>query len=488
MAADNAKDLISQGHDLANDNKLQLAADKFYAAIQLEPFNTNAKSAFLYTRQRMCKFDALFRTQATLLCDAIRDGKHSPPFSTFVITDDPVVQYMAACATSKIQSDSVTPYTSWKPQEGKLKIGYISSYFRRHALSVLIAEVLKMHNRDMLEIYIFAYGDAQETPERQRIMDYCDHFINLKGTPDIEAAEMIRNMGINMLVDMNGYSGHIRPGILSRRPAPVQGLWMSYPNTLGAIWSDFYISDRYIVETREHEKSFHERVYTMSRCCWTYDTQNRTIDESATRESEGLPEDAIILGNFNGTHKVSYLLLSMWMTILSSTENTYLWTMISSNVTLETLRDVARSWGIDPQRIISTKMIDHKKHLGRFRLVDLILDTFPCNGHTLSMDALWACCPMITYAGKTPISRVASSALRTQGFDDLVTHSPQEYIDLAIELIEDAPRRSSIRERMRVQKTEGLLFNQKQFVAELDSIYVRIWDDFKGDVCFDPQL
>jgi predicted O-linked N-acetylglucosamine transferase (SPINDLY family) len=359
----------------------------------------------------------------------------------------------------------------------------MSSYFRKHALSVLIAEILKLHNRDMFEIYIFSYGEAKEdTQERKRIMEYADHFINLRGTNDKDSAVLIRDLGINILFDMNGYSGNIRPGILALRPAPVQALWMSYPNTVGGPYTDYYISDRYIVETEEHAKSFTEKVKRLSRCCWTYDTESRVPDYSITRETEGLPKDAIVLGNFNGVHKMSFLTISLWMEILQKTDNTLLWTMESNHLMRPAMQELAKKYGVDPKRILPAAIVPHAKHLGRFQAVDLVLDTFPCNGHTLTMDALWAGCPVVTYAGRTPVGRVAGSALRTQGFDQLVAQSPQEYVNTAVEICKNPDLRQYIRTEMMERRYSGTLFDQKSFVRELDSIYMEIWQEAKQEL------
>lgn len=490
MAKTLSEEVASRASKLTSEKRFAEALPVFYQAIMLDNNNTRAKTGYLYTSQQMCKFDSTFRTQAMLLRNQILNGRPAPPFSAFIMFDERQVQLLAAKTTSADNQRGIVPYKSWLPQSGKrIKVGYISSYFRRHALSLLIAEVLKMHNREELEIYVFSYGDANEDlPERQRIRDYADHFINLKGIDDARAAALIHKIGLQLLIDMNGFSGHIRPGILCRKPAPVQGLWMSYPNTTGAAWADFYISDRYIVESDEHFESFTEKVYRMSRCCWTYDTINRPTSNVLTRKKCGLPNDGIVLGNFNSTHKMSYLSMVMWMTILSRTKNTYLWTMAAPTGSLENIQVMAEKWGIDKSRIIKADMIPHDQHLGRFRLVDLVLDTFPCNGHTLSMDALWSCCPMITMAGRTPISRVASSALRTSGFDYLVTHSPEQYIELAVSLINNPHALQKIREEMLSVKETGNLFNQQQFVSELDSIYAQIWNDFKVQRCFDAQL
>jgi len=254
---------------------------------------------------------------------------------------------------------------------------------------------------------------------------------------------------------------------------------MSYPNTIGGFWTDYYISDKYIVETAEHEKSFTERVKKLSRCCWTYDTEGRTFDFSVTRENAGLPKNAVVLGNFNGSHKMSHLTLTMWMEILQRTTNTVLYSMESNHYMTMAMAKLADQYGVDPKRIIPAQSIQHAKHLGRFAIVDLVLDTTPCTGHTLSMDSLWGGCPLVTYAGNTPVARVGASAVRTLGFDNLVASSPMDYVNKAVELCWNNDLRHELRTQTLDRRMTGGLFDQKSFVTELDAMYLEIWDESK---------
>ncbi|SCX57736.1 hypothetical protein [Variovorax sp. EL159] len=371
------------------------------------------------------------------------------------------------------------------PDHRRLRIGYIGRDFCFQATSYLMAGVLEQHDRERFELVCFDFSpDDTDVPGmaedvrverrsfRARLERCFDRIVSLHGLDAAESARRIREAEI----DIAAYTS--RPvddafAMLALRPAPVQVAYLYYPATTGAPFIDYLVADPVVVPP-ESERFYSERILRMPNAYQPHD--HRRVEPSAlTRADFNVPADALVLANFNQSYKITPEVFALWCSLLRERPDAVLWLLGESPEAQQNLRAQAVLQGVAAHRIGFGKSIPMRAHLGRLRhCVDLVLDTFPYGGHTLTSDALWAGTPVLTRMGDTFASRVAGSLLHAVGLPELVTHSAADYLDRARALCADAPRRQALREHLARARGASPLFDTTRYVRDLEAAYLRI--------------
>jgi predicted O-linked N-acetylglucosamine transferase (SPINDLY family) len=148
--------------------------------------------------------------------------------------------------------------------------------------------------------------------------------------------------------------------------------------------------------------------------------------------------------------------------------------MRDSEATERNLRNEAQSCGIDPARLVFADWLPREQHLARHSLADLFLDTLPCNAHTTASDALWAALPVVTQLGEAFAGRVGASLLTAIGLPELVTHTVEEYEDLALRLASDPILLKACRKRLKANRLSYPLFDTERFRRHLEASYLKM--------------
>ncbi|XP_013781947.1 UDP-N-acetylglucosamine--peptide N-acetylglucosaminyltransferase 110 kDa subunit isoform X2 [Limulus polyphemus] len=195
-----------------------------------------------------------------------------------------------------------------------------------------------------------------------------------------------------------------------------------------------------------------------------------------SRQQYGLPENAIVYCNFNQLYKIDPATLQMWANILKRVPNGVLWLLRFPAVGEANIIAHSNNMGVSSNRIIFSNVAAKEEHVRRGQLADVCLDTPLCNGHTTGMDVLWAGTPMVTLPGETLASRVASSQLTCLGLSELISHSRQEYEDVAVRLGNDRDFLKAIRAKVWRARTESNLFNVKVYTSNLEKLYRKTWE------------
>lgn len=353
---------------------------------------------------------------------------------------------------------------------GRLRIGYLSADFRNHPVAHLITEVIAAHDREHFEAHLYAYGPEVDDEERRRLIAAADNFTVISQMDDLQAAQLIRDDRIDILIDLTGYTTHARLGICALRPAPVIASWIGYVGTLGEPrLADYIISDA-VATPPAHAAYFSEALALMPECFQPNCPLTPQADPPA-RAAENLPADAVVFCSFNQVFKFTPQLWDDWCEILRKVPQGVLWIapgsaeVIRSNLLKETM---AR--GIDPGRIIFAKRQSLADHRARIALADIALDTYPYNSGATASDALRAGVPLITCMGETFVSRMAGSLLHALGMHELCTTSRPDYISLAIELANDAARRDAIRRKLVERLGTSVLYQSDRFAAQLEQL------------------
>jgi len=287
-----------------------------------------------------------------------------------------------------------------------------------------------------------------------------------------EATQRMQADGIDILIDLTGFTQSSRSGILALRPAPTQVNWLGFPGTMGAL-ADYLIGDAYITPP-EHAACYAEKLALLPD---TYQPNNRERPMAAipTRAECGLPQDAIVLCCFNQTFKITPQLFEIWMNVLRETPRAVLWLLECNLWAMDNLRQAALAHGVDAERLIFAPRVPMEQHLARHRCADLFLDTLPYNAHTTASDALWAGLPLLTCSGDTFASRVAGSLLQAAGLPELVTTNLAEYESLALRLAAHPDDLAALRRKLGDNLPGMPLFDSPHFTRYLEQAYRAMW-------------
>lgn len=357
---------------------------------------------------------------------------------------------------------------------GKITLGYLSGDFRNHAISHLTRGLYGLHDRADFEVLALSYGPDDGSPYRAGITRDCDRFIDLAGLTDRAAAQRILDERVDILIDLTGHTTEARLGICARRPAPVQVTYLGFPGTSGADFFDYLVADR-IVIPEGHAAHYSERIVTLPHAYQVNDNRQEVAAWDVRRRDQGLPDDGFVFCSFNRCVKLDPIMFGAWMAILARVPRSVLWLWRDAATTEENLRREAEARGIDGARLVFADKQPKDRHLARFALADLALDTRLYNGHTTTSDALWAGVPVVTLLGRHFASRVSASLLTAVGLGELVSESLEAYVDLAARLALDRDELAAVKKRLGRGRLRAPLFDTARFVANLEAAYRVMW-------------
>ncbi len=359
-----------------------------------------------------------------------------------------------------------------------LRIGYLSADFYDHATTRLLTGVLEQHDRSRFAVFAYAYGPVIDDPARKRVVHACECFRDLSTFSDQAAAGQITADGIDILLDLKGFTAGSRLGITAFRPAPLIVSWLGYPGTLGEPnLADYIIGDQ-VVTPLEHAAHFSETLALLPHSYQPND-RCRALGAPFSRDAVGLPEYGFVFCNFNQSYKLNPATFDVWCRLLRAVPDSVLWLLEPTAIAKINLRREAEARGVAAARLIFAPVVDPTTHLQRLQCADLVLDTFPYGSHTTGSDALWAGVPLITHMGETFASRVAGSLLHAVGLPELVTQTWDEYFDLARELAIDRERLAAVQVRLAGRRLTAPLFDTVRFTRDLERLYSQMWQDYR---------
>lgn len=380
-----------------------------------------------------------------------------------------------------------------KGKKGKLRIGYMSADIKDHPVAHLMRGVFKHHDKENFEIFLYSFSPTDRSGYKEQIESYCDRFIDIRPCSNYETARVIYNDEVDILIDLNGHTGPARVEALYLKPAPIQVNYLGFIGTMGADFIDYIITDK-IVTPPEHQQFYTEKFVYMPDCYQANDDELAIAQTEVTRASEGLPEDKFIFCSFNQTYKIEPVMFDVWMNILKRAPNSVLWLYRGSifpddDLAVENIRKEAAKRGIGEDRIIfaNAKLIG--EHLKRVSLADIALDTRLYNGGTVTSQTLWAGVPVVTLEGWHFASRMASSILSGIHMPELVTKTPEEYENLAVELAQNPDEVRKLKEKLHKNIKQAPLFNTELFTRNLEKAYRLMWENYvKGDMPLQIQV
>lgn len=450
-------------------------------AIALNVKHENILGARTLLKTRVCNWTDLDNHLNDLFAKIKNGEQVALPFHLLSVSDDLALHRQAAEIHLKNRFPRRTHSfgVAKKPKKYRIKIGYYSADFHDHATMRLMAEFFELHNRKQFEIFAFSFGPATEDAMRKRAVAAFDQFIDVNDKSDTEIAELSRQMGVDIAVDLKGYTGSCRPGIFAARAAPVQVNYHGYPGTMGKQDIDYILADPIVIP--DALRSFYaEKVVQLPHTYQVNDRKKLALSVVLDRASCGLPEKAFVYCCFNNNFKMTAAIFGLWMRVLHRVPDSVLWLFADNATAEENLTTEALAQGIGADQLVFAHRVDYDQNLARQPLADLFLDTFPYNAHTTASDALWAGLPVLTLQGQSFAARVGSSLLHAAGLPELVTTSQQAYEELAVKLALEPGLLTSLRARLHDARATAPLFDTPRLTRDIEKAYRAMYDRFQA--------
>ena len=471
--------LYNRGSALRELQRSEEAARSFARLLEIAPDYPYAKGHLLGAKMSCCDWEQIEHLTATIEQDIQAGKKSVEPFGYLGIADS--ARNAGLCAEIYAPNSPPPQNRPWAGKRhgnSRIRIGYLSGEFRDHATSYLIARLFELHDRNRFELFAFDSGWDDRSEIRARINNAFGEIIDVARLPDFEAAAAIRRRKIDILVDLNGYCGQGRQGLLSFKPCPVQVNYLGFPGTVGADYMDYILADSQVIPP-DHREFYTEKVVYLPDTYQVNDSERKIDDHMPSRAESRLPETGFIFCCFNNNSKITPDVFDIWMRLLTNVAGSVLWLFESNAAATRNLRREAERRGIAPERLIFAPRTKVGQHLARHRLADLFLDTLPYNAHTTASDALWAGLPVLTCMGGTFPGRVGGSLLHAVGLPELITHSLESYEALALRLATTPGMLAEIRSRLARHRTTHPLFNTDRFRRHIECAYVEMWERYE---------
>ena len=463
-----------------------LATADLKEALRLNPELDYLRGNVTWSQLNCCDWAGLPEAKAKIETD-LRAGKRViTPFAFMAVSDSPREQQICASLYVAHKYPPVKPLASSRPKEhDRIRIGYLSADFRDHPVSQLLAGVIENHERARFEVSAISYGPNDDSALRARLKSAFEHFVDVEPHNTEKIAHLIKDRGIDILVDLTGFTAHSRPGILALKPAPIQVSYLGYSGTMGASYIDYVIADRTIIE--ESDRTFFtEKVVYLPDSFMAADSKRKISERVPARAEYQLPDDAFVFCGFNNSYKISPSVFGVWMGLLSRVEGSVLWLSDMNETAKANLRRFAQSCGVDAARLIFAPRAPlNEDHLARHRLADLFLDTMPYNAHATTNDALWAGLPVLTCAGASFAGRVASSLLKAVEMPELVTNNASDYERVAFELATNPTKLAALRQKLAANRLTAPLFDTVRFTRHIEAAYTAMMERLRAGLAPD---
>jgi protein O-GlcNAc transferase len=430
-----------------------------------------------YERMHVCDWSHFDADVARVLA-GIEGGKASAKsLGVMSITDSAAVHHQCAeiFANHRYPVRHAPLWKGERYRHDRIRIAYVSPDLREHPVGHLMAGIFERHDKTRFETIAISIGVDDGSRLRQRMLDTFDHFVDARMMDSRRIAEVMREMEVDVAIDLAGFTSDSRSEVFSMRPAPAQVNYLGYPGTMGTQYMDYIVADRHVIPP-EHKPFYNEQVVYLPDAYLPAASGLKIADRTPTRAECGLPEEGVVFCSFNHDYKIAPHVFAVWMNLLREVPGSVLWLMSRNPLSQDNLRREAAARGVDPDRLVFAQRVPRvEDHLARYRQADLFLDTHPYNAHTTCADALMSGLPVVTCMGGAFPSRVAGSLLHAAGIPELVTTSLADYEALALKLARDPRRLAALKAQLIASQPTNALCDADGFTRNLEAIYTAMW-------------
>jgi predicted O-linked N-acetylglucosamine transferase (SPINDLY family) len=458
---------INLAIDLSAFKKYSEALVCFEKAYALNPNIEFLYGDCIYTRMRMCMWEGMQEAEHRLINGINHDEKIISPLPISALIDSPALNQKAAIlfAQAKYPSNlSLGPIQ--RDIHQKIRVAYFSPDFHEHPVSYLMAEVFELHDRSQFEIYGFSFGKNTDDSMRQRLKTSFDQFIDVADKTPEEIALLSRSLGIDIAIDLCGFTENARSEIFALRAAPIQISYIGFLGTMGADYIDYLIADEVIIP-EELRKFYSEKIIYLPS--YQANDSKRSPGSRIFKKADfGIAEDQFVFCSLNNVFKITESIFDAWIRILKSVDHAALLLFGENPQAIANLQSHVTKNGVDPKRLIFMERQPRADYLAHYGVVDLFLDTYPYNAGATASDALWMDVPVLTLQGSSFPSRIASSLLAQLDLSECIHQSIASYEAHAIELSSQPKRFAEIKKKLLTNKVSSPLFNTKVFVQNFE--------------------
>jgi protein O-GlcNAc transferase len=427
--------------------------------------------------------EAIAEVRAALALNPDAPAAHSDLLRMLNYADaqDPLAVYREhrawAGRHARALEDAALPLDNDPDPARRLRVGYVSPYFRKHAVTFFLESVIQHHDRKNYTVILYA-DVAQPDDYSERLQAYGAIWRKTAGMDDAQLAQTVRNDATDILVDLSGHTPGNRLLAFARRPAPVQITWNGYPNTTGMAGMDYRITDAYCDPPGTTEHLHSEKL---TRLPGIYMAWRPPDDAPGAGPLPAQGSGHVTFGSFNSCYKITPRLVALWSRILAGVPGARLMLLtVDRGVAAQRIRDLFAGNGVDPQRLDIMPRVTHDEFLATHQRVDIALDAYPYHGTTTTCFSLWMGLPVVVLAGATHASRVGVSMLNNAGLPQLVAQNANEYVGIAIRLAADLPALARLRAGLRDRLRQSPLADGRGCARNLENAFREMWVTWCG--------
>ena len=364
------------------------------------------------------------------------------------------------------------------PDPGRrLRVGYVSADWRRHSVASFMWPLLVEHDHQWFEI--ICYSDVRAADTMTEVLRKCaDRWCDIAGWTDEQVAQRIVDDRVDLLVDLGGHTANNRLKLFARKPAPVQVSYLGDQSTTGLATIDYRLTDEHLDPPGLTEAYHTELLFRLPRTFACYRPEDRCPQVAPV---PAMSRGWVTFGSFNKLEKISPQMLEFWGRIVATEPGWRLMIMapgLEDAAIREYVRRVFTMQGGDARQLDLQASKPFMEYMAAHAQVDIVLDTFPFNGHTTTCHGLWMGVPIVTLAGDRYASRMGLSVLTNLRLKDLVATTPDQYVQLAVQLAQDGPRLAELRRGMRDRMRGSPLMDERAFAREVEVAYRWMWEQW----------
>jgi predicted O-linked N-acetylglucosamine transferase (SPINDLY family) len=478
--------LVNLGHLLQQSGEIDRARELLERAVAQNPDNANAlvslgnvhKDAARLTQAIECYERAMQARPDFAAADSNRIfalGLHPDYTADAIYEQQRVWDRRHAAPLAKLRQ----PHDNDKEPDRRLRIGYVSADFRDHAVGRNILPLIREHDRERFEVMLYSNVDK---PDGMTDLFRAgrDGWRDVVMLDDQRCADLIRRDRIDILVDLSLHSRGNRLLVFAQKPAPVQVCFAGYPGGTGMETMDWRLTDPYLDPAGQFDAVYIERSHRLADSFWCYDRAAMEWDADGgapptVTDLPALHNGFITFGCLNNFCKVNDGVLELWGQVLRNVASSRMLLMVPPGECRHRVLTKLGNLGVAAERIGFVTYQPRQKYLAEFGGVDLGLDTFPYNGHTASLDAMWMGVPVITRVGKTVVGRAGFSQLCNLGLPELAAQDDEQFVAIATDWAGDLPRLAQLRRTLRERMSASPLADASRFARNIEAAYRQMW-------------
>jgi len=379
----------------------------------------------------------------------------------------------------KICQKKVNKYINNNSEFSKLKIGYIASTFKRHSVGWLSRWLFHYHNREKFEIFIYLANQTEDEITQKWFRQKADKIYNFPIAPEAIVEQIIKDE-IDILVELDSLTDDLTCKVIAFKPAPIQVTWLGW-DASGIPAIDYFIADPFVLPDN-CQAYYHEKIWRLPQTYLAVDGFEIGVP-SIRRDELNIPPDAVVYLNIQNALKRHPDTIRLQMKIIKAVDNSYF--LIKGSGEQELIKkmftQLAEEEGVSPEKLRFLPRTNSEEiHRANISIADIVLDTYPYNGATTTLEVLWMGVPLVTRVGEQFSARNSYAFMRNVGLTEGIAYSDEEYVEWGIKLGLNAALREEISRKLKLSRHTSPLWNAKAFTKEMEKAYQQMWENYQN--------